>query len=167
MNMLDLAIVAIVLVSLLVGLVRGFVREVLSLAAWIVALWAAYGYARLGGTYLVDYIDQPPVRVVAAFAIIFVVVLIVASFLGYLLCRLFSVGGLDGLDRSLGMLFGIGRGVLVVAILILVAIFMDMTPQPWWQKSLLASYFDPVVELLRSLMPPDLAGYFQTKDGLG
>ncbi len=167
MSLPDIAIIAIILVSLVVGLFRGFIREVLSLAAWILALWAAYAYARGGGVFLEPYIHQPPLRVVAAFGVIFVLVLIAASFLGYLLWRALPLSGISGVDRSLGMLFGVGRGVIIVALLLLAAIFMDFATQPWWQKSLLVHYFTPVADGLRSLMPADLAVYFQHKDGSG
>lgn len=167
MSMVDIAIIAIILVSLAVGMFRGFIREVLSLASWIVALWAAYVYARVGGVYLEPYIPQLPLRIVAAFAGIFVVVLVAASFLGYLLSRLLPLSGISGIDRSLGMLFGVARGVIVVGLLLLGAIFMDMTAQHWWQKSLLVHYFTPVADGLRALMPPDLAAYFRPKGGTG
>ena len=167
MSTVDIAVVAIILVSLLVGLCRGVIREVLSLLSWIVALWAAYRYAQPGGVYFESYIDQPPLRIVAAFAAIFVMALIAASFLGYLVRRVLSSSGISGIDRSLGMLFGIVRGAIIVAVLILTAIFMDMTTQPWWEKSLLVNYFTPITDMLRSLMPQGLEIYFQRKDGLG
>lgn len=165
MSMVDIAIIAIILVSLGVGLFRGFVREVLSLASWIVALWAAYTYARPGGVFFEPYIHQPLLRAVAVFAVIFVMVLIAASFLGYLLSRLLPLSGISGVDRLLGMLFGVGRGVIVVALLLLTAIFMDVTTQPWWQSSQLAHYFAPVADGLRLLMPEDLATYLRAKGG--
>ena len=160
MNVVDLAIIAIILVSLGVGLFRGFVHEMLSLAAWGVALWVAYGYAHAGGVYLEPYIAQPPLPVVAAFAVIFVVVLIAASILGYLLSRLLPLG-ISGVGRFLGMLFGAARGVVVVALLLLAATFMDMTSQPWWEESMLMHYFVPVADGLRALMPEDMTVYFR------
>jgi membrane protein required for colicin V production len=167
MSVVDIAIIAIIVVSLVIGLFRGFIREVLSLASWIAALWIAYAYATFGASYLEPYIDQPPLRVVVAFAAIFIVVLIVASILSYLLYRLLSISGVTGVDRSLGLLFGVVRGVVIVAIFILLAIFMDMATQPWWQESLLVDYFSPITDMLRSLMPEDLVIYFEPKGGLG
>ena len=167
MSIVDIAIIAIIVVSLIIGLFRGFVREFLSLVSWGVALWAAYVYAQPGSEYLESYIDQQPVRIVDAFVVIFVVVLIAASFLGYLLGRLLSISGVTGVDRSLGMLFGVGRGVIIVSILILASVFMDMTTHPMWEKSLLVDYFNPLADILRSLMPQGLEIYFQLKDGFG
>lgn len=167
MSVVDFAIVAIVLISLLVGMFRGFIREALSLASWIVALWVAYLYATAGATYLEAHINQLPLRVTAAFTAIFVVALIGASVVSHLLCRLFAVSGISGLDRSLGLLFGAGRGALIVAALILAAIFMDMAAQPWWRESLLVAHFTPLTDLLRSLMPQEVAVYFQSPQGGG
>lgn len=163
MSVVDIAIIAIVVISLVVGLVRGFVREALSLFSWLAALWLAYNFASLGATYLETYIDQPPLRVVASFAGIFIVALILISIVSYLVYRLLSIAGISGVDRSLGTLFGLFRGVIIIAILILGARFMDFTSQPWWQDSLLVDYFTPVTEFIRSLLPADLAEYVKPR----
>ena len=165
--MVDLIIIAIVAISLGVGLVRGFVREVLSLGSWVVAVWASYIYAQAGSVYLEPYLSQPPLRVAAAFAVIFVVVLIAASILGHLLSRLLPLSGISGVDRSLGMLFGAGRGMIVVALLLLAAVFMDVTAEAWWQESRLVDYFAPLAIWLRELMPQELAAYFRPREVAG
>ena len=161
MNLIDILIIAIIALSLAVGVFRGFIREVLSLASWIVALWAAYSFAGGAADLLVTYIAQPPIRVVVAFAVIFILALIAASLLGYLVYRLLSFGGISGIDRSLGLLFGVARGVVIVGLLVLAAIFMDLSNQTWWLESMLVGYFDPIADALRSLMPENLSGYFQ------
>ena len=159
MPVVDISIIAIVVVSLFVGLFRGFIRESLSLFSWIVAIWLAYNYATLGATYLEPYIDQPPLRVVASFAGIFIVSLLLISLASYLVYRLLYVSGISGVDRSLGSLFGLARGIIIVAFLILAARFMDFTTQPWWQESILVEYFTPVTEFIRTLLPQDLAEF--------
>ncbi len=157
MNIVDIAIVTIVLISLIIGLSRGFIREVLSLFSWIAALWMAYTYATAGAVYLEPYIDQLSLRTVATFAGIFVVALILISMFSHLIYKMLSITGISDVDRSLGILFGLIRGIIVVATLILVAIFMDLMSQPWWQGSLLVDYFNPVMDFIRSLLPTDLA----------
>ena len=159
MSVVDIVIVVILLISLLVGLFRGFIREALSLFSWIASLWIAYTYATLGAQYLEPYIDQPPLRIVAAFAGIFIVALLLISIVSYLLYRLLSIAGISGVDRSLGTLFGLARGIIVVAILLLGATFMDFTSQPWWQGSLLVEYFNPIADIIRSLLPEDIADF--------
>lgn len=166
MSILDLGIILVILVSMLIGMVRGFLREVVSLTAWILALWAAYRFAGLGAEYFAAYIDQPALRVAAAFAVVFVVGLIFASFLGLLVCRVLFLSGLGVVDRPLGLLFGVGRGVIVVAILLLTGTFMDMVTQPWWQESLLRGHFTPITDTLRAMMPPDLAANFEPREKL-
>ena len=163
MSLVDIAIIVILIVSLLVGLFRGFIREILSLCSWLASLWLAYTYATWGAAYLEPYIDQPPLRIVVAFAGIFVVCLILISIVSYLIYRFLAVTGITGVDRSLGTLFGFVRGVVIVAFLILCATFMDFTSQTWWQDSMLVQYFDPVTEFIRSLLPNDLADYVKPK----
>lgn len=163
MNVVDIAIVAIVLTSLIIGLSRGFVREVLSLFSWIAAIWLAYTYVDVGIIYLQPYIDQQMLRAAAALAGIFVVALILISMLSHLVYRIFAITGISGVDRSLGTLFGLMRGIIVVAILILVAIFMDLVSQPWWHNSLLVNYFNPITDFIRSLLPADIAAAMVTK----
>ncbi|MEM7196143.1 MAG: CvpA family protein [Pseudomonadota bacterium] len=160
MNYVDIAILVIVLVSVLIGLFRGFIRETLSLISWGVALWVAYVFANTGAVYLEPYIPQPPLRIAAAFAGIFLVVLIAASIVSYIIYRLIAVAGISGIDRTLGTLFGLVRGIVIVAALILAAIFTDFATQPWWKQSLLVEHFNPIVEFLRSLMPPEIGKYF-------
>ena len=159
MNSVDIAIVAIVLISMFVGLFRGFIREALSLCSWIVALWIAYNYAVAGALYLLPYIDQPPLRIVVAFALIFVVALILISIFSHLIYRILSLTGISGVDRSLGTLFGLIRGVVIVSVLILAATFMDFTSHPWWQNSLLVGYFNPVTGFIQSLLPADISEF--------
>jgi membrane protein required for colicin V production len=163
MNLVDIAIIVILLISTLIGVFRGFIREVLSLASWLVALYIAWTFASLGAGYLEPYISQPPLRVVAAFAAIFIVVLILASIISYLLYRLFAIAGISGVDRSLGTLFGIARGVVVVAILILAAVYMDFATQPWWREAMLVGYFTPVTDFILSLMPMDVVDNFRPR----
>lgn len=162
MTLVDIAILVIVFVSLSIGLARGFIREVLSLFSWLGALWIAYTQAAAAAGYLENHITQLPFRVVIAFAVIFIVSLILFSIVSHLLYRLLAIAGISGIDRSLGLLFGLLRGVVIVALLIVVAAFMDFTSKPWWQESMLVDYFDPVIELISALLPVDLANYMAT-----
>ena len=159
MSVVDIVIIVIVVISLGIGLFRGFIREILSLCSWLGALWLGYFYATMGAAYLEPYVSQPPLRVVVAFASIFVVALIGFSIVSYLLYRLLSIAGVSGVDRSLGMLFGLVRGFVIVSLLVLAATFMDFTSQPWWTDSLLVQYFNPVTDLIRSLLTPDIAAF--------
>ncbi|MCY4228643.1 MAG: CvpA family protein [Gammaproteobacteria bacterium] len=157
MSIVDIAIIAIVVVSLLVGLYRGFIREFFSLISWLLALYIAWTFAGFGAIYLESYLDQPDFRVVVSFAGIFVVSLLVLSIISYFLQNLLTFAALIGVDRYLGMLFGIARGVIIVALMIMAGTFMDFASQPWWKTSLLAGYFSPVIDLIRGFLPENLA----------
>lgn len=161
MSPVDIVILVILSLSTLIGVFRGFIREVLSLASWIVALYVAWLFAAQGAVHLESYIGQPALRIAAAFAGIFVIMLIAASILSYLLYRLLYISGISGMDRSLGAVFGIARGVVLVAAVILAAVYMDFAAQPWWQGSKLVVYFTPVTDFLLSLMPPDAVENFR------
>ncbi len=159
LSFLDIGIIVVISVSLLIGLFRGFIREILSLFSWLGAIWIAYNFATFGATYLEPYIDQSPLRIVLSFAGIFITALVAFSIISYLLYRLLSIAGVSGVDRSLGSLFGLMRGFVIVGLLILAANFMDFSAQPWWKESVLVTHFEPITDFIRSLLPDDLANY--------
>lgn len=161
MNPVDIIIIVVLLISTLIGVFRGFIRETLSLASWIIAFYVAWIFAQEGAVYLEPYLKQVALRVPAAFAVIFLVVLIATSIISYLLYRLLAIAGISGMDRTLGAVFGITRGVILVSVLILAAVYMDFAAQPWWQGSKLVVYFTPVTDILLSLMPPDVVDNFK------
>jgi membrane protein required for colicin V production len=129
----DLVVVAIVALSALFAFVRGFVREVLSVAAWVVAILAAiFGFPFLRPV-VGRYISITPVADAATAIAIFLVVLVVASIISHLLSRNVKTSSFSALDRSLGLLFGIARGALVVcALFLLVDWFFPPDERPAW-----------------------------------
>ena len=157
MSIVDIAIIVIVIVSLLIGLYRGFIREFFSLVSWLLSLYVAWSFAGSAAVYLESYLEQPDFRVMVSFAGIFVVSLMVLSIISHFVQNLLAFAALIGVDRYLGMLFGITRGVIIVALMVMVGTFMDFASQPWWKTSLLAGYFSPVIDLIRELLPASLA----------
>lgn len=162
MNVADLAILAITLLSAVVGVYRGFIRETLSLISWILAIWAAFSFSEPASVHFEPYMESPQLRLVAAFAAIFIFTLLVLSLLSYLLHRVLAVSGIAGTDRVLGGLFGIVRAVVLVSVVLLVARLPGYPQQPWWQQSLLIKQLNPVVEFFHSLLPPDIAKHLET-----
>jgi membrane protein required for colicin V production len=137
----DWAIIAIVVVSALISLKRGFVKEALSLVTWIVAGGVAWLFGGALSQYLVDYIDVPSVRVIAACGILFVATLLVGALINFLIGELVRVTGLSGTDRFLGMAFGAARGGLLVVILVGLLSLSPVQQDPWWQQSMLLPHF--------------------------
>ncbi len=143
MNWLDLVILGIVSLSALISLVRGFVREVVSVVVWAAAFWLGIRYAGVLAGNLEGVIASPTVRLGAAFTALFVAALVVGALVNNALGALVGRTGLTGTDRLLGVLFGAGRGLVVTALLILVVGFTPAPQERWWSESVLVTGIQP------------------------
>jgi len=144
MTVLDWIIIIVIVISSLISLKRGFVKEALSLASWIAALIISRMFAGNLAVLLADVIDSANWRLAAAFAILFVVTLIVGAMINHLISEFIRMTGLTGTDRVLGVVFGVLRGIiLVVAMLALMKLFaLDSL----WEGAMFAEYFDPLIK---------------------
>lgn len=156
---IDYVILGLIGVSAVIGLMRGFVREVFSVATWILAIWVGLTFSRGFSAYLEAMISLPSARMAAAFAILFILALILGSMVGYLLGQLVSQSGLTGSDRFVGLIFGIARGMLVVGVLVLLAGLTPIPEDPWWRESQLIEPFQTLAVWLRDKIPAGMAGY--------
>jgi len=120
-TVLDWLIVAVVAVSTVVSLFRGFVREAISLTAWIAALIVASSYTAVVADQFADTLQQALLRHVLVFFLLFVATLIIGAIVNAVVSKLVSAVGLGGLDRALGMLFGLLRGAVVTIAVLAVA----------------------------------------------
>ena len=155
----DYLIAGIVAISAVMGLFRGFVKEAFALVLWVVAVWVASQYSREVSVLLQSTISYPSARVAAAFAVLFFATLILGGMISFLLSQLIERTGLTGSDRLLGMLFGIGRGAVLVSILVMLAGITPLPEDPWWKKSLLIPPFQALAVWLKTHMPTGLADY--------
>jgi len=142
MNLVDLLVIAILGVSALLGLSRGMVRELLGLGAWVLAGLAAFRFGPLLAPYARQAIDDPDIATPAAYLGVFVVVLIALSLAANLVGRLARVSALGGLDRTLGLVFGLARGA---AILIVAYIPLAWTPPDRWPEAVLQARTMPFI----------------------
>ena len=144
--MIDYIIIGIIAFSILVSLLRGFVREVLSLGSWVVAFIVASQFYPYLATYLTQ-IDSPYLRNGTAIGILFVLTLIVGAVLNYIIAQLVDKTGLTGTDRVLGAAFGLLRGVLIVAaILFFLDTFTNFEQTEWWKDSQLIPHFGFIIQ---------------------
>ena len=153
----DFAIVAIVLISVAISFSRGFVREALSLSTWVIAFWIALSFNKQLALFLAPYIATPSLRTIASFAILLIVTLVLGGLLGFLLSSVVSSTGLSGTDRSLGMVFGFGRGILLVGIALLLLSLTSFTQDSWWNNSVLIPHFQPLIAWLKGFLPDKIA----------
>ena len=157
MTAFDYAVLAVIAASVLLGLWRGLVSEILALAAWVVAFLAARAAGSEVAGWLAGRIAEAGVRLAAAYVLVFVGVLLVFAIARMLVSLMLKAAGLGLLDRVLGAAFGVLRGILAVWMAVLVA---GMTPLPradWWRDAVLAPPLETAVIAARPWLPAEAA----------
>jgi membrane protein required for colicin V production len=157
MTWIDYAVIGITAVSVLWGIWRGVVREVISLAGWVIAFLAANLFAGPVADYMPAGLQNPQFRALAAFVCVFVASLIVTTLAGVLLSKLAKAAGLGGLDRALGALFGLARAALVIVALVLLAGLTKLPRQPDWRQSVAGPWLAQGAMALKGWLPPAFA----------
>ncbi len=141
-NWADWVILGIIVVSCLFGLMRGLIKEALSVANWVIAILIAVTYRDPLASLLVNQIETPSLRQIVAFSSLFVATLVVGALVNYLIGELVKMTGLSSTDRILGMVFGLLRGfVVVLAILLMIPPIISIDQDPWWTESVLIPDF--------------------------
>lgn len=149
----DLIIIAIIALSVLTGLFRGFVKELVALCVWVLAIWLGMHYSQELDPWLKSYIQEQSARTSVAFIIILFATLFAGGVVNALLSFILKKSGLSGTDRTLGMGFGFLRGVFIVALLMITVKMTSLPYDSYAKSSVLYSRFDPVVALLYSHVP--------------
>jgi membrane protein required for colicin V production len=159
-NWFDCAVLAIILVSSLLGVWRGIVSEILSLLAWIVAFFIARAAANEAAQLLAPMLTElnnPALRYMAGFAAVFAGVLILFAIIRLLISSLLRALGLGWTDRTLGALFGLGRGLLVAWLGVLLAGLTSLPQQSWWRAAALTPPLETAVVASKPWLPKILA----------
>lgn len=165
-NWADYTVIGVVTFSGLMSLIRGFVREALSLATWIIAIWIGMHYAAIMGNILAPYIKSVSLRTPIGFTVLFIAILIIGALINFIIGTLVDKTGLGPTDRVIGMVFGVARGILLVAVLLLLGHMTPMPENSWWKDSTLIPKFSPLEDWLKSLIPKSMTNHFEltTKD---
>ena len=153
MNWPDYAILGTLAISILVGALRGFIKEVLALAIWAMAFVLAYRFSGNVAELMEAQVSLPSARLAMGFAGIFLAVLVLGGLLIYLVGRLVETTGLSGTDRLLGGGFGAVRGLAIIVTLLMVAGLTPIPADPWWKESAMIQRLMPTVHWAAELLP--------------
>ncbi len=160
-NWMDFTIITIVLLSTIISLFRGFLREAVSLVVWIIGALLALKFSDDVQPLLTQWIASPKIRYIAAFIVIFGVVFVIGILINVVLHKLVDKTGLSLTDRALGFFFGFARGVLIVALLLMFVNVGMKKEGSGLAQSRLAPEFKPLVAWLNTFLPQQLKNLSQ------
>lgn len=153
----DIVLLGIVAISTIVGLWRGFVVEVMSLAVWVAAFWLAFAFGDEAAALFEGTVQAEGARLFLGYAALFISALLVGGLATWLMGRLVKSTGLSGTDRLLGLGFGLLRGAALGCVLVLLLGFTSLPQAAWWRDSRLLPEFQRGAEWLRSWLPQAVA----------
>jgi membrane protein required for colicin V production len=152
MNVTDYLVIAGIVISAVVGALRGFLREAVALVTWVVALFLAWHFSDLIEPHLGGLLAGSSVRVWAARTILVILILLLGTAIGAALHRFVRVSIFSGTDRFLGLLFGALRGLIVLGVLIILGQLLRLEDERWWRQSTLIPYGESIANGLRTLV---------------
>jgi membrane protein required for colicin V production len=155
MNVTDYLVIAAVLISAVVGAMRGFLREAVALVTWLLALFIAWHFADLVEPHLGGLLAGSYVKVWAARVIIVILVLLLGAAVGAILDHFVRLSIFSGMDRFLGLVFGLLRGVVLLGVFVILGQLLRLDGERWWGRSLLIPYGESVANTLRGLVGED------------
>jgi membrane protein required for colicin V production len=158
-NWADYVILAVLFISVLIGLARGLISEVLSLVIWVAAFWLAWLFGPVVARYFEGSVSLPTARIAIGYGLCFITVLLVGAVLRFLISRLVSGSGLGGVDRLFGMLFGLARGVLIVSGVVFLLGFTPLPNEPLWRESTMLPQFAVPAAWLGQQVPANVREY--------
>ena len=156
MNWLDYGILGFILLSTIIGLRRGFLREIFSMVALGLSLIIAFMFSDKVSPLFQDYIPIPSMRQIVAFTALLIVMLIIMAMLNYILAAIISMNDIGGIDLLLGMFFGIARGVIMITAFVFLFGFTPFPRDSWWRDSQLIPHFTAMAHWGCKFLPQDL-----------
>ncbi|MDA0237729.1 MAG: CvpA family protein [Proteobacteria bacterium] len=153
LNWFDYGFIAVLLISTIYGFYRGFTLEIFSLLTWVLAVWTAkVSVAPISGLFD-QVIISPRLRLIVIFVVVLILALFLFHFLTVKLCRLIKASALTGMDRALGALFGLTRGVLISALAVIIFSSTEFSRKHAWQDAQLRFPLEVVASFLQVKMP--------------
>lgn len=160
MHWIDIVILAIIAASTLFAIMRGFVKEAVSLATWVASFVIALYFSpklqpMLSGAFGAEWMRQG-----VAWFLLFVGTMVIGGLVNFIISSMVKKTGLSGTDRALGTVFGFARGIVIICAVVLGGAFMELPKTQWWQQPKLLPYFQSITEWAVSLMPDEYATQF-------
>jgi len=152
-NGVDYIIIGVLGLSVLTGLWRGLISEVLALATWLAAFWVAWMFGPTVAAHFEHTIEMPMARLLVGYGLCFIAVLILGALVRYVIHRLVESTGLGGTDRLLGMVFGFARGVLLVTLMVFLLGLTAFSHESLWRDSVLLPQFQGAATWLGQQLP--------------
>ncbi len=156
MTVVDIIIVFVIVLSALFSLMRGFVKEAISLATWVIAIWVAATFAPKLSVMLSGSIDSEAVRQAVGFGVLFIATLIIGGLVNFLISQVVKKTGLSGADRIFGVVFGVLRGGLIIVVLVVIGGLTTLPSTQWWKSSTLLPWFENTAIVLQNYIPENL-----------
>lgn len=153
MPVVDILIAVAVAISVIVGFARGFVKESMSVASLLLAVWAAFNLGGHVAPMSSGWLSSTAAQLWFGRILVFIVVLAIGGLLGWGVTKLVRLSVLSGMDRSLGMVFGFCRGVLLVAVFVIGGQLSSFDQDDWWRQSRFIPYATYVADWLRVMAP--------------
>lgn len=153
MPIIDIIIAIALAASIVVGLLRGFVKEAISIATLVIAIWSALYFGPAIGNVSERWVSSEGLQMWFGRMLVFTVILLLGGLLGWGVSKLVRLSVLRGVDRLLGSLFGVLRGILLVAVFIIGGQFAGFDKDGWWLKSRLLPYFEVVADWIKVIAP--------------
>ena len=152
MNTTDYVVIAAIVISALVGVTRGFLREAVAFASWIIALFLAWHFSTLVAPHLGGLLAEAEVAPWAARILIVLLGLLLGALVGASLGHFVRLSIFSGVDRLLGFLFGLLRGLVLLGVFVILGQLLQLQGERWWRQSLLIPYGESVANGLRALV---------------
>ena len=156
MTVVDIIVIFVIFLSALFSLLRGFVKEAISLATWIIAIWLAATFAPQLADALPSNIESEAARQAIGFGVLFVLTLMVGALVNMLVSQVVKKTGLSGADRIFGVAFGILRGGLIIVVFVVIGGMTALPEMDWWQSSTLLQWFESTAIVIQEYIPEDL-----------
>lgn len=152
----DFVLLAILAISAILGLIRGLLKEVLSLVAYACAFIAAIWWGPKASDFISAWVTQSFLRMAIAYFCVFIVVLLSIGLVNMTLSALISKTGLTPADHGLGALFGLLRGVLFILLLVTIAGYTPLPNESWWKEAMFSKQIVGAVQLIKQRLPAPL-----------